>query len=103
MLHSRARHPLHRAYKIRPGSQSRYKCDVGRNSRHVCSSTHKRSFARQNNPDFGELPGSCDFLREYVDLAGGRVQGLLQIDLEALVLGAGTMVGEIEAIRGSRG
>ena len=36
MLHSRARHPLHRAYKIRPGSQSRYKCDVGRNSRHVC-------------------------------------------------------------------
>ena len=67
------------------------------------SSTHKRCFARQNNPDFGELPGSCDFLREYVDLAGGRVQGLLQIDLEALVLGAGTMVDEIEAIAGSRG
>jgi hypothetical protein len=49
------------------------------------------------------LGRSCDFLWEYVDLTGGRVQGLLQIDLEALVLGAGTMVDEIEAIAGSRG
>jgi hypothetical protein len=39
----------------------------------------------------------CDLLRENIDFAGGRIQGPLHIDLEALLLGAGTMIGEIEA------
>jgi hypothetical protein len=31
-------------------------------------------------------------------LTGGRIQGPLYIDLEALLLGACTMIGEIEAL-----
>src|SRR6516225_3629161 len=36
-----------------------------------------------------------DFLWEYVNLAGGWIQGPLDIDLEALILRAGSMIGEI--------
>src|SRR5262245_52303565 len=41
---------------------------------------------------------SCDLLWEYVNLASGRIKGPLQSDLEALILGASTMIGEIEAL-----
>ena len=40
----------------------------------------------------------CDLLREYIDLTGGRIKRSLNIDLEALLLGASTMIGEIEAL-----
>ena len=33
-----------------------------------------------------------------VDLTGGRIKGPLQGDVEALLLGAGTVIGEIEAL-----
>ena len=33
---------------------------------------------------------------------GGRIKGPLHIDLEALLLGAGTMIGEIEALLDER-
>src|SRR5262249_33781830 len=41
---------------------------------------------------------SRDLLREYVDFAGCRIKRPLYIDLEALLLCAGTMIGEIEAL-----
>src|SRR5262249_36071639 len=41
---------------------------------------------------------SCDLLREYIDLTGGRIKGPLQSDLEALILGARTMIGQIKAL-----
>ena len=40
----------------------------------------------------------CDLLREYIDLASGRIKGPLHSDLEALLLGASTMIGEIETL-----
>src|SRR5262249_43480230 len=43
-----------------------------------------------------------DLLREYVDLASVRIQGPLHIDLEALLLGPCTMIGEIEAVLDER-
>src|SRR6516165_10552031 len=39
-----------------------------------------------------------DLLRKYIDLTGGRIEGPLHIDVEALLLGAGTMIGEIKAL-----
>ena len=44
----------------------------------------------------------CDLLREDIDFAGGRIKGPLHSDLEALLLGAGTMIGEIEALLDER-
>ena len=44
----------------------------------------------------------CDLLREHIDLTGGRIKGPLHIDLEALLLGAGTMIGEIKALLDER-
>src|SRR5262249_45269760 len=43
-----------------------------------------------------ESPG--DLLRKYIDSTGGRIEGPLHIDLEALLLGAGTVIGEIKAL-----
>src|SRR5215471_5153325 len=42
--------------------------------------------------------GPCDLLREYIDLTGGRIKRPLYRDLEALLLGASTMIGEIKAL-----
>ena len=39
-----------------------------------------------------------DVLREHIDLAGGRIEGPLQGDVEALLLGPRAVVGEIEAL-----
>ena len=39
-----------------------------------------------------------NLLREQISLTGGRVKGPLQGDSEALLLGAGTMIGQIEAL-----
>src|SRR5215471_9757467 len=39
-----------------------------------------------------------DFLRVHIDLTGGRIKEPLHIDLEALLLCASTMIGEIEAL-----
>ena len=36
------------------------------------------------------------------NLTGGWIKGLLHIDLEALLLGAGTMIGEIETLLDER-
>jgi hypothetical protein len=36
-------------------------------------------------------------LWEYIDFTGGRVKRPLHIDLEALLLSAGTVIGEVEA------
>ena len=44
----------------------------------------------------------CDLLREYIDLTGGRIKEPFHIDLEALLLCAGTMIGEIEAFLDER-
>src|SRR5262249_40000874 len=41
---------------------------------------------------------SRDLLRVHIDLIGSRIKGPLHIDLEALIFGAGTMIGEIEAL-----
>ena len=38
-----------------------------------------------------------DFLRESVSLAGGRIKGPLQGDIEAVLLGPGAVIGEIKA------
>ena len=35
---------------------------------------------------------------ENIELAGGRIKGPLQGDREALLLGSGTMIGEVEAL-----
>src|SRR6516164_9820544 len=40
----------------------------------------------------------CDLLRVHIDLTGGRIKEPLDIDLEALLLSAGTMICEIEAL-----
>src|SRR5262249_61145947 len=40
----------------------------------------------------------CDLLREYVDLTDVWIKGLLHIKLEALLLCAGTTIGEIETL-----
>src|SRR5262249_29176860 len=41
---------------------------------------------------------SCDLLRVPIDLTARRIKGPLHIDLEARLLGAGTMIGEIKAL-----
>ena len=38
---------------------------------------------------------TCDLLREYTDLTGGRIKGPLHIDLEALLLCARAVIREI--------
>src|SRR5262249_37153965 len=40
----------------------------------------------------------CDLLRKNIDLTGGWIKGPLHIDLEALFLGARTMIGEIKTL-----
>ena len=39
-----------------------------------------------------------DLLREHIDLPGSRIKGFLQRDIEALLLGARPVIGEIEAL-----
>ena len=39
-----------------------------------------------------------DLLREQIDLASGRIKGPLQGDIEALLLGPRSVIGEIEAL-----
>jgi hypothetical protein len=42
--------------------------------------------------------GPCDLLRVDIDLTSSRIKGPLHIDLEARLLGASTVIGEIEAL-----
>ena len=39
----------------------------------------------------------CDVLREDIDFAGSRIEGPLQRDIEALLLGPRPVIGEVEA------
>src|SRR5262249_46331627 len=45
---------------------------------------------------------SCNLLWVHIDLTGGRIERFLNIDLEALIFGTSTMIGEIEALLDER-